>query len=192
MTPVQAILVVIIRLWAAKVIISFVANLPFYTSVIFSLKEAHDFLTITTMTNNAIWVVSGVAAWILAPKLARMVAPDTHDTAISINVNADTLVMIGGFLIGCFYLADYLPHLTYDISALFIQFVQQGQNSLHAQDTLYGDNFKMESFFKTLLVVIVAVWMIVMPQHIVRFFSWLRSAGQHTPEVSQSAGEKRE
>lgn len=98
MTPVQAILVVIIRLWAAGYIITYLLSLPSVSTIFHNLFSSDgDLWTILTILNYLVMVFVAVIAWVLAPWLARRVHSDVGDAKISMNIDANMLVMTGSF-----------------------------------------------------------------------------------------------
>lgn len=193
MTPVQAILVVIIRLWAAGYIITYLLSLPSVSTIFHNLFSSDgDLWTILTILNYLVMVFVAVIAWVLAPWLARRVHSDVGDAKISMNIDANMLVMTGSFLIGCFYLAAHVPPLLVDLAIVLVQLGQQNPDASHTAGQLKFRHFGYDSFIKHLLVVIAALWMAFRPQHMARIFSWLRGAGLSPRdfEAGQTPSEK--
>jgi len=195
MTPIHAIMVLIIRLWAADAIISMIIIIPkflLYSGDYYS--EQNVVLIATSSLHVIVWLAAGVTAWVVAPKLARLVYPAVSDRDVKIEVDAEQLVMIGSFLIGGYYLVQYVPEMFVSLGAVLIEI-------RHAEPVPFGEpqkelvtTYSAQEFYSDASVIVVAAWMAFRPAHISRIFSWLRSAGHYdhshdklekTPENSQ-------
>ncbi|GJL95860.1 MAG: hypothetical protein DHS20C05_22650 [Hyphococcus sp.] len=180
MTPVHAILIVIIRLWAAGVIITSSLHLSIWPFL--DTGEANDpsNYAFLTFLNAGIWVCLGFAAWIFAPDFAKAVyKPTDEDPKVSINIDAETLVQIGSFLIGGFYLIQYLPQLFVDFGRWFAYLAAQDPAAENQ-----GEGFKQyiinwRTTTTHILIVIIASFMALRSAYLAKLFTWLRSAGQY-------------
>ncbi len=180
MTPVHAIMILIIRLWAADAIISMIVIIPnflLYSGSYYS--EQNVVLMATSFLHVIAWLAVGVTAWVVAPKLARLVYPAVSDRDVKIEVDAKQLVMIGSFLIGGYYLVQYVPQMIVSLGAVLIEI-------RHAEPVPFGEpqkklvtTYSAQEFYTDASVIVVASWMAFRPAHIARIFSWLRSAGQY-------------
>jgi len=180
MTPVHAIMVLIIRLWAAGVIISMITSAPTY--LIFSgvnYSDRNYILIAITILQLIVWLAAGVTAWVVAPKLARLVYPAASDRDVSIDVDADRLVMIGSFLIGGYYLVQYVPQLLISLGTVLIEIGQRESEAAGQLGKTRVHAYSVRSFFTDASIIVAASWMAFKPAHIARVFSWLRSAGQY-------------
>ncbi len=180
MTSVHAILIVLIRLWAAGFIISGILSLSHYLLIFYAQASSGESLqqeTIGFVNFYLGYVVTGLVVWIFAPGMSARIFPVKKDEVININIKPELLVSIGGFLIGGFYLADYGPQLIADFGRVFFDANQQGPNSLtnaNQNDQRYLDR---ERVFKNGLVVAVALWMVFRPRDLAHIFSTMRKAG---------------
>ncbi len=179
MTPIHAVLIVIIRLWAAGFIVSgllIIAEVPFYLfeeSEGFVIFQPRDYLT------AGAWLFVGLVAWIAASSLARRVYPKPAETEFKISVSAELLVAIGSFLIGGFYLAKHGPSLLVDLAWWFIQLAGEDPMEDGSLGTVRHYIIEWRSTISNLLVVVVATWMTLRPAWFAKIFNWLRTAGQH-------------
>lgn len=179
MTPVHAILIVIIRLWAATALISFIVALSGLPFLRLGSQENVLAYLVQTYAFAFGWLVVGVAVWILAPKLARLVYRKPGGDNVSILVDADTFVMIGSFLIGGFYLTQYVPQLIVQTVAVLIEMGQREPDTPYGLGQMYVHHFDIEQLFRQAAVVAAASWMAFRPRQIAYIFSRLRRAGLH-------------
>lgn len=122
MTPVHAILVVIIRLWAAGVILAMLGGLPSHIIAILGGAHATDLFATGYFFRWLLLLVSGLVGWFAAPWFARRVFSPESDKTVTIDVNAEDLVAIGSFLIGAFYLVQYGPRLVVELISIFLEY----------------------------------------------------------------------
>ena len=177
MTPVHAIMVLIIRLWAAGIIISQTISLSYLPFMGKSVGDASSYYVVYDTAHTGVLLASGVFAWIFASMLSKLVYPKKDAETVSIAVSADTLVTIGSFLIGLFYLAEYVPSLIVESVGLFIEFAQRGAVEETGLGTSAIRHIDIRSFVSALLIAVVAFWMAFRPAHIAHIFSKLRRAG---------------
>ncbi len=184
MTPTHAIMILIIRLWAAGVVISSITSL--YLWPLLSLGSDGDGDTYATYTviNGGVWVTVGILAWIFSPKLVQVIYRENHgEPPVNFKIDADTLVMIGSFLIGSFYLVEYVPTL---FSNVLFFFLENGKRDPNA--SVLTSYHSIEQFVIRLLVVVAASWMTFKPVHLAQFFSKLRTLGQYSLESKSPLG----
>ena len=179
MSATHAILVLIIRLWAAGIIISGITSLSFF--LYSTLDNTQNY--IAPILNYGVWFLSGVTVWISAPLLSRLAYPVRSENVIKVDINADQLVAIGSFLIGAFYLAKFGPQLLIDLGWWFVHLAGQDPIEDGQLGTLRRYAIEWRSTLSNLLIITVASWMAFRPAHIAKFCSWLRSAGQRQPEI---------
>jgi len=172
MTPVHAIMILIIRLWAAGVIIQSILGIFLWPLMVSGSSGDGDPYTVYTFINGGVWIVVGVLAWVFAPPLARRVFAGKDDGAVNINVSAETLVAIGGFLIGGFYIVEYAPTALADAIYFFYE-----SNNPEAGALTEFRVYRLDQMIKTILVLIAACWLVFRPGDIARFFSKMRRAG---------------
>jgi len=170
MTPVHAILILIIRLWAAVAIISSILGLSLWPLLSFGLNAGS--YTAYTFISGGVWTVIGVLAWVFAPALAKQMFAGKDGGAVNINVSAETLVAIGGFLIGGFYIVEYAP---LSLTSVIFFLYETGNNE--AGDSSGFTTMHLKDFVTNVLVLIAACWLTFRPRDIARFFSKMRRAG---------------
>ena len=178
MSGVHAILIVIIRLWAAGVLVSSLSQSMLVLSLFFD--GTTDAFGRSAYISFFVWLAAGVCAWVLAPRIVRSVYKGKDDGKYVFTVNADALVAIGSFLIGCYLLAQYLPPLAVQTGALFAQLAEHDQSS--DARPFY---IPYHTLFNSVLLVAAGGWMAFRAGDLARIFSWLRSAGLSPPDARQ-------
>ncbi|VAV99305.1 hypothetical protein MNBD_ALPHA05-1623 [hydrothermal vent metagenome] len=176
MTPVHAIMVLIIRLWAADAVISSIISASYY--VLFDEGKLSS-ISNEYLIASGFWVLIGFGAWVLAPWLARRLGQATPNAGLNININADQLVAIGSFLIGAFYLAKYGPQLLIDLGWWFVHLAGQDPVEEGQLGTLRRYTIEWRSTISNLLIITVASFMALRPAYLAKIFSWLRSVGHY-------------
>jgi hypothetical protein len=188
MTPVHAIMVLIIRLWAAGVVISSITGLYLWPLLSPGSDGDGDVYATYTVINGSVWVIVGILAWIFSPKFAQVIYRENNDgPPVNFNVDADTLVMIGSFLIGGFYLVEYVPTLF--SSTFFFFFLDNPNRDPNA--SILTSYHTIEQFVIRFLIVFAASWLVFKPAHIARLFSKLRTLGQYALDTKSPPGDKR-
>lgn len=178
MTPIHAILVLLIRLWAAGMVVAGLSTVIYYVPWIrFGGAESFDAYSAYGLAQSIIYFLVGIVAWILAVKFAKLSYSTKANSELSVNVDADFLVTIGSFLIGAFYLAEYVPTLIVQSVSVFIEYAQRGPDETTGVGTFAAKHIDVRGFFSALLVVPVAFWMAFKPAQIAHMFSGLRRAG---------------
>ena len=179
MTPVHAILIVIIRLWAAGVIITSSLHLSIWPFLDTGANNDPSNYAFLTFLNAGIWVFLGCAAWIFAPNFANVAyKPDDVDPKVSIKVDAETLVQIGSFLIGGFYLAAYAPQLFVDLGWWFVSMAGQGPVEEGQEAAVRTRNIiEWRNTISNLFVIGVACFMALRPSYLAKLFTRLRKTG---------------
>ena len=177
MGPLQALIIVIIRLWSAGALITAITSFP---SSLFlpGVQEDIAYLRIYSVFNSMVWLIAGAIGWLFAPKFAKKVFPDARKESVNFTIDADKLVMLGSFLIGAFYLAQYAPSWFSYVGLFLIESRSQDITQPFAIRG-YRPPFDFERFYKEGLIVLVAIWMIFRPAHIASIFSNLRHVGLH-------------
>ena len=175
MTAVHAIIIVIIRVWAAGAIITAITNMP--AVFLYSGGEGSG---ISLSTYNAsvyvIWFIAGGLAWFLAPKLANKVYAKDNEDSVNITIDVDTLVMLGSFLIGGFYLVQYVPNFFTTIGLVLVE-----RSNPDSSPTSY----EIWRLLKDGLVIAIALWMCLRAANIARIFSHIRTAGLYKHDVEK-------
>lgn len=173
MTGIQAIIVVLIRLWAAGNAMGVIANAGF---VIWTASNEESFgYSAVLLAQLSIWVLVGGLAWFGAPWLARQIK--IPNQSVSLNIDAPVLVAIGSFLIGIFYLAQYLPPILLDWARWLIH--RAGETAIEQAQHGAGPwgIVQWQNFISNCSIVVVASFMAFRPSYLARMFSWLRATG---------------
>jgi len=185
MTGVQAIIVVLIRLWAAGVFIGALLSLPSIIDAIMTPNLETDLLTKSYFFNTFILFLIGGAVWFLARWMANRIAPNSTGQDIAFNVDADTLVAIGSFLIGANYLITYGVRLLRAVSYAFLVRAGETFEITGQLGALHQKAINWEELTTNLFVVIVALIMMFRPAYLVRIFNWLRSSADYKAAVDK-------
>lgn len=186
MTAVQAIMILIIRLWAAGYIISVLAYAPSTFEALFS-ETPPDAYFLQLAAGQLMWLAAGIAAWFGAPWLARHVQGENKNFEITAAVDGPTLVAIGSFLIGLFYIVEYAPLIIME----WLQWVvrRAGETPLEEGQlgTVKRNSMDIRMLIPNLLIVFVASVMALRPSYLARLFVWARTAGHPKEEAAPSA-----
>ncbi|MEM8771731.1 MAG: hypothetical protein AAGD92_08785 [Pseudomonadota bacterium] len=186
MTPVHAIIIVIIRLWAAASILGGISSVSYILGGIFQrisgpdIQIQPDTYYVVHLVTPIVWFIAGFIAWFAAPWLSRRIYPTVESNNVRIDIKAETLIAIGGFLIGGFYLAKHGPQLLVDLAWWFAHLAKEetpDANQLAGSGRRFVMNW--QNTISNLLIVVVAVWMMFRPSYLARIFNWLRNAGQY-------------
>lgn len=178
-TAVQAIIIVIIRLWAAGKLITGAIGLPMYVSMIMDSGSSGAASLWQGLYNYGAWALAGVGAWILAPRFARHAAPGGDGVAV--NVDTEQLVAIGGFLIGAYYL------LAHGGGALF-EMVRIGEHllkELSKPDDSAAGIVGWRFLISGLAPVLVALWMMFRPRDLAALFFAARRGGAYKAKYAE-------
>ncbi len=191
MTPVHAILIVIIRLWAAGMIIWTIPTLveiPFYLSD--TSGRIVDF-ELRRFLFAGVLAVSGVFIWVFSNTLAQHVYSARSGDRVDINVSAETLIAIGSFLIGVYYLAQYGPQLIVRLLTTIIVYTRKTAINEYQPFGPVQIPVSWEQIALEFAIVLTALTLFLKPAYLARIFNWLRNAGQYE-EKSQTPAHSRE
>lgn len=177
MTPLQAILVIIIRLWAAEIIFSALVGVIYWPPETWKGPDVVADYMIRAYVYSGAWFVLGALAWGFAPRLARLVHGSTSPSPQGVRIDADTLVMAGGVLIGVFYLVRFFPEFAVSLGAIIAAFNQHDGGNAVAPDKAPLSPARIEELIKSALGIAIALWLAFRPAHFARMFSHLRRAG---------------
>ena len=175
MTGIQAILVVIMRLWAAA---TFAGNLPstfFYLPALLSSpwKEVVNDGYLSFVVVSGLQLILATFIWFAAPVLARRTIKS--DGGLNLNVDARMLVSIGSFLIGFWLIIVKLPNIGYDLIIFLNEPSHQPNGELNTAVLSY-------QFWPNLAVVVVGLWIMLQPFGLASLFMYLRNVGSHQKE----------
>ncbi|WP_425409066.1 hypothetical protein [Hyphococcus sp.] len=184
MTSVHAIIVVMIRLWSASAIINSLMLAPVYVEM--TLSGTPDRSIIFQLAAFGVWLILGVIAWFTAPWLSRRVLSNSKKPDLNLNIDAQTLIAIGSFLIGIAYLAMHLPPILIDWASWLIQRAGESPTQESHFGTSQRNIIHWNSFISNFSIVIVASAMAFRPSYLARIFNWLRSAGHQKESEVQS------
>ncbi|MEX6634180.1 hypothetical protein [Hyphococcus lacteus] len=175
MTGIQAILIVIMRLWAAA---AFAGNLPstlFYLPPLLtsSWEEISHDGYFSLVANMGLQLALAIFIWFAAPVLARRTIKS--DVGLNLNVDARMLVSVGSFLIGFWLIIVKLPIIGYDLIRFFNEPSRQSNGELNHAVLSF-------QFWPNLAVVGVGLWIMLQPFRLADMFMYLRNVGSHQKE----------
>ncbi|MFN0022367.1 MAG: hypothetical protein ACKVS5_00545 [Parvularculaceae bacterium] len=170
MTGLQAIGVLIIRLWAATVVMSAVASLTVLVSIYTTYDNRADIDA--SLIENGLWLGASLAAWAVAPKLSSVLVPRAAPDSMQITIGAEEFVAIGSFLIGANYLVEIIPDLIASVGNFLWPFIDRENDE---GPSLYAIHW--QSLFANLLTFAAALFLTLRPREIARMFASLRQAG---------------
>ncbi len=171
MNGLQAIAVLIIRLWAAGAIFGSTVDLALLVG--HNLEEiiARRFFSYAAI-GSMVWIFLGVTVWFLARRLAKLALPKTPEGNIAISIGATEFVMIGSFLIGGFYLVKYISMFAAKLIRITYQI---------GSDAPFGpvkiDPQTLQSLIGDLAILAIALVLTFRPREIAEMFAALRVAG---------------
>ncbi len=177
MYPLHALAVLIVRVWALTTVIEAIGSIPFYWVSLASNNDGASSWAITSLIASFVWIVVGILAWFIAPRLASRILPNQSADPLKLSITADELVMLGSFLIGGFYLAQYVPTLIISIGSFIIEAGRQDPALPYWAGQLWSHRIDSQSLASNFLIVLVALWMAFRPSHVAHFFAQLRYAG---------------
>lgn len=182
MTSVHAIMVLIIRLWAASYVIGALQWVPSSAVAAFGNSDGTiEPYGLAYLAGQFMWIIVGTVAWFLAPWLARRIYPVAVDLEIISKVDAASLVTIGSFLIGIFYLGQYAIPLLIDWGGWLVKRmgetpIEEGQLGTLRHDSSIRD---WSDLISNILIVIAASVMTFRPSYLARIFGWLQTTGHY-------------
>lgn len=179
MSGLQAIGVLIIRVWAAKNIFFSLAQLTFFIGMRLEKSVNKDLFDSQYFTAFplTIWLVIAILVWFLAPFIGkRLLTAEAVDQSISFSIGPEDLVRLGSFLIGAYFVVDVAPAFVgYAISAISNAGVDQfGQPKALSYD--------VSNFTAAGVKLFIALVLMLSPRGLAKLFSSMRTAGLSSPE----------
>ncbi len=168
MSGIQAIGVLIIRVWAASVVITSVNGLAF-TGLLDGLEKKE---LLVALIIYAVWLAAAVSGWIWASRLSGLLVPQVGREPVAISINVEDLVAAGSFLIGGFYLVASTPSLVTNMARVMGPLIFRDANEM---PRIYA--LDIASLPGELVVFAAAPFLTFKPREIARLFLWLRRAG---------------
>lgn len=175
MNAIQALTVVVIRLWCASAIIRGLLTFP--SAFLFTQQYSGQISTIYVAVTSTTWLAVGLFGWFVAPKLVLKLMEGPLDQSIRFQIDADLIVVCGCFLIGWFYLVQYASVLVSEMASVVFKVAYVDATSSSAMRAKPFNWLDLDGVFKSALVVAAAFWMAFRPQHVARLVSYLRNAG---------------
>ncbi len=176
MTGIHALAVLMIRLWAIGAIfggVSEMVGMAWYSPD----EGGADRYFYYSLTDGAIWTFLGLVAWFSARAFAARAIPATRTDELRVSISADDLASLGSFIIGGFYVVEYLPKSAAAIAGAFIAAAGTSTYGSVEIEGIIG-----REFYSDLVLLGVALVLTFRPQDIANMFSAARVAGLSSVE----------
>lgn len=190
----QGIAVVLLRVWAARLIFTSVWSLLMYGQLFLQeLRGIESSVSVASLGGQfalaAIPTSIGFALWFLGPAVAKWVAAGITAPAPGFEFDAARLVEAGTFLIGVFYLFWTAPGFIVDLTFYFLDVLRQTDGErlggvLHRRFSGMGDMGTKAS------TVAIALFLTFRARDVAKLFTWLREAGLPPAEEAAPAETK--
>lgn len=176
MTGFQALAVLMIRLWAIGAIVGGVSEMV--GMAWYSPDEGGNGRYLYySLADGAVWTLLGLTAWLFAKAFVAHAVPSTNADDLKTSINADDLASLGSFLIGGFYVVEYLPKCAAVIVSAFITAAGTSAYGPVNLDQINLDQISGREFYSDLVLLGVALVLTFKPQTAARLFSSLRASG---------------
>jgi len=177
----QAIIIVIIRLWAINLIINAVTTLTYNLQWVQLAQSEFDNTSTIWMFGFYITLLAimGITAFYFAPKVASLHILKTKEDTVNISIESETFIAIGSFLIGGFYLVESLPNV---FSLGFYFYTNYIHNSDNNNLIIYNSSFF--DLVKNIIIVSVSLFLVTQPLKIAKIFSHFRYIGLYKEKES--------
>jgi len=182
MTAIQAIAVVLIRLWAIGALIMVIRYAPWLLEDILIQDSPTRELNVIAISNFFISLFAGVGGLLFSRSLARMISPQFGNDTLRVNVGADQLMALGSFVIGAIYLVGVLPKIIAKLSVLAFTYKQYDQSP-------FSSIGRLDSIAE-ILTVILALGLMISASRVGRFFSGLREVGLYSGNEDDPSEER--
>lgn len=170
MTGLQAICMLMIRLWAAGVIISILSGYMYWflSALIGDGEEGST----GPILDGAIWIAAAITALVLAPRLARLLAPPTARESVRFAFSIDDFVSAGSFLVGGFYLVELGPQFVASLGEILSTLAIREDD-----ETPVISKIQWSRFLSAALTAAIALFLTFRPREIAKMFQSLQRAG---------------
>lgn len=186
----QGLAVVLLRVLAAIVLYDAVTSSVFLLLAVIGPSPYEPPLSTFSMIGETVLYGAqlsiGYSLWFFAPGVAKHVVSGVSAPKPAINVDKASIIEIGVFLIGLFYLVGVIPDLLVKAGRVFIEAANQTDD-----ERLYGTRIfrlaEATATFQEFAKAAVALFLIFRASDFAKIFSWLRGAGvPPTEEVAPS------
>jgi ribose/xylose/arabinose/galactoside ABC-type transport system permease subunit len=175
MTGLQAIGVVIIRLWAATSVFSGASALA--SLGVMSVPPSGDRTYFTySLFDGSMWLAAGIFAWLFARRLAHVITPPSAPSELTISIGADQFAALVSFLIGAFFVVERLPPFIARMATMFLAAARSSPYGTQA--TAPSDPAEIISELALLLL---ALLLMLRPRDVARRF--MSSSGAQSRSV---------
>lgn len=184
MSAVHAILILLIRLWAVSAALNFLSGAIQFVFMLLEASDPEEAFSKIFVIHPLLWAVAAIAAWVAAPKLAQKVFKPNDAENIKIDIDAETLITVGSFLIGAFILVEHAPQMLIKITTYFIEGIWPGHST-----PIAILKFLFRQVATEALIVVFALYLVLRPAKLSAMFSNLRTAGLSSAQDNESNGE---
>ncbi len=170
MTGIQAIGVLMIRLWAAVVIIGqFLSSI---STLFLASAGGSDESFVAFFLASFLWSLAAIAAWLLAPRLSRAFVPEAAPDNLKIIMGVEDFVAAGSFLIGGFFLVRTAPDLVTALVDILGSFLTRETDAPPA-----NIGYQWRELGSAVLIFAIALFLTFRPREIAKMFGSLQQAG---------------
>lgn len=184
MTFYQGLATVLLRVWAATMLIESIRwvmdfGISWTSQSDSATPETSQYL-LGALASGATYLAVAVVIWICARPIGRWVGSAIAVAEPVVTFSAGQIVAVGSFLIGVFFVVEYAPQAAMDT---VISLAKHARTS--DAERLYGssvDLYNLRQLTKNWAVVIAALALAFRARDIGRLFAWLRETGLSKPE----------
>ncbi|MDZ7628902.1 MAG: hypothetical protein U5J99_10920 [Parvularculaceae bacterium] len=177
MTAIEAISVLIIRLWAAGIFLTYLSAFGYWVWEAASGEGEQKLADL--LVEAAVWLTPALVAFAFAARLSKLIAPRAAPEAIKFDVTVEEIVSAGTFLIGLFFMLQFTPQLILAIIEIVSELVVRDDNA-----PVTVQSFTFQRLFAAAMTFAAALFLTFRPREIGRLISSLRHAG--LPKVEQA------
>lgn len=170
MSGIEAIGVLMIRLWAAGLLVTYLSAFGIWLWEA-AFGDGEQALA-DLLVEATIWLTPAIIAFVFAPRFAKLIAPRSAPDKIAFAVSIDDVVAAGAFLIGLFFMLRLGTELIAAVLDVMGTLVDRGDN-----DPIQIHHFQWQRFFAAATTFAVALFLAFKPHEIARLFARLRQAG---------------
>jgi hypothetical protein len=165
-SAIEAIGALIIRLLMITLLIQGILFLP---NIIFALQDydAAQPYQLLNIIQTIVMIIGSILVWAFALKIVRLIAPNTTDEPISMEISGHDLIAMGTFLIGLYFLVSHLPRA---VAYTFVEFCLFTETR--------ADRFQSgltRDLISSWLIVLLALLIAFRPKDLAKLFGYLRN-----------------
>ncbi|MEK7265103.1 MAG: hypothetical protein AAB227_03290 [Pseudomonadota bacterium] len=177
MNGIQAVCILIIRLWALTIAYAALTWLVYLPNFDWS-TSVKDSEFVGAGIGSAVQFCMGLAAWVFAPRLAKAATSGVAEGSVTIAFAEKEFVAIGSFLIGLFFIVRHMPAIIVRLVSLVIELAKDRPDSPFMMTSYDWMNLSAEA-----MLALFGAILAFRPQDIANMFSAARVAGLSNVEL---------